>query len=109
MRLERGTAGPDDLTNERTTKKRKQGRKTMSGKRFGFTRRKFLATSAATGAALASSAVFAPAVHAAKSLKLGFVSPQTGPLAAFAEADNYNLGLVREALKSCRKDGSTRD
>ena len=78
----------------------------MGGRTFTFTRRKFLATSAVTSAALASSAVFAPAVHAAKSLKLGFVSPQTGPLAAFAEADNYNLALVREALKGGLKVGA---
>jgi len=75
---------------------------------FTFTRRKFLATSAATGAAVASSTVFAPVVRAAaKPLKLGFVSPQTGPLAAFAEADNYNLGIVRDTLKGGVKIGST--
>ena len=82
----------------------------MGGGIFKVTRRKFLATSAATGAAFASSAVFAPAVKAAKPLKLGFVSPQTGPLAAFAEADNYNLGLVRDKLKGGLKiGGSTYD
>ena len=31
----------------------------------------------------------APAVRAARTLRLGYVSPQTGPLAAFAEADNF--------------------
>ncbi len=44
---------------------------------------------AASGVAIAATGVFAPAVHAATTLKLGYVSPQTGPLAAFAEADNF--------------------
>ncbi len=57
--------------------------------RFPVNRRGFMKASAATGAALAAGAVFAPAVRAAQSLKLGYVSPQTGPLAAFAEADNF--------------------
>jgi len=33
-------------------------------------------------------------------LKIGFVSPRTGAVAAFAEADPYVLGLVRKALAS---------
>ena len=52
---------------------------------LGFSRRSFIKTMGASGAALAAPPVFAPAVHAAKGLKLGYVSPQTGPLAAFAE------------------------
>src|SRR5580704_9174313 len=88
--------------------KNENRRKQMGGNGFSFTRRRFLATSAATGAAVATSGVFTPAVRAAaKPLKLGFVSPQTGPLAAFAEADNYNLGLVRETLKGGLKSGAT--
>ena len=52
-------------------------------------RRSFLKGSVALGTALAGGALFAPAVHAAKSIKLGYVSPRTGPLAAFAEADDF--------------------
>ena len=37
-------------------------------------RRSFLKGSAALGTALAGGALFAPAVHAAKSIKLGYVS-----------------------------------
>ena len=49
------------------------------------------------GATVAASTVYAPAVHAqARPIKIGFVSPQTGPLAAFAEADNFTLGYFRE-------------
>src|SRR5688572_19514132 len=36
---------------------------------------------------------------ASKTIKLGYVSPQTGPLAAFGEPDNFVIGKVREALK----------
>jgi TAT (twin-arginine translocation) pathway signal sequence len=44
-----------------------------------FTRRTFIKSSAAAGATLASP-LLAPAVHAqAKPIKLGYVSPQTGP------------------------------
>src|ERR1700722_2187407 len=88
--------------------KNENRRKQMGGNGFSFTRRRFLATSAATGAAVATSGVFTPAVRAAaKPLKLGFVSPQTGPLAAFPRADNYNPGLVRETLKGGLKSGSS--
>ncbi len=40
-----------------------------------------------------------PAAHAASSLKVGFVSPQTGPLAVFAESDAFLLQQVRKALE----------
>ena len=54
-------------------------------------------------AALAATPVFAPAVRAARTLRLGYVSPQTGPLAAFAEADNFVivnfLNTVRDGLR----------
>ena len=63
--------------------------------RTGIDRRTLLKYSVAGGAALTTGAVYAPAVHAqAKPIKLGYVSPQTGPLAAFAEADNFVLGAV---------------
>jgi len=40
-----------------------------------------------------------PAAHAASSLKIGFVSPQTGPLAVFAEPDAFILQQVRKVLE----------
>src|SRR5262245_8762097 len=52
-------------------------------------RRQIIKGAATTGLAVAAASIYAPAVHAAKTLKLGYVSPQTGPLAAFAEADNF--------------------
>ncbi len=53
------------------------------------------------GATAAASVVCAPAVRSqARPIKVGFVSPQTGPLAAFAEADNFTLAAVKEATKN---------
>ena len=78
-----------------------------SNSRSGIDRRSLLKYSVAGGAALATGTVCAPAVHAqAKPIKLGYVSPQTGPLAAFAEADNFVLGQFREAMKGGIKIGN---
>ena len=59
-----------------------------------------------SGAGLAATAVFAPAVHAAKTLKLGYVSPQTGPLAAFAEADNFVISNFTNTMRGGLKIGN---
>jgi hypothetical protein len=56
-----------------------------------ITRRNFLKTSTATGLALAGPGVAAPAVAKGAKLRVGYVSPQTGPLAGFAESDAYNI------------------
>ena len=66
-----------------------------------FNRRTFMKASAATGAALAAGGVFAPAARAAKTIKIGYVSPQTGPLAPFGEADKF----VTANFQSFAKDG----
>ena len=63
-------------------------------------RRKFLAYSGGLAAAAAASTLPAPAVHAASKVKIGFVSPQTGPLAAFGEADKFVLADAMAALKN---------
>jgi branched-chain amino acid transport system substrate-binding protein len=58
------------------------------------------------GAASASWMVlFAPAVHAAATIKLGYVSPRTGPLAAFAEADDFILKSFLAQVKDGVKLG----
>ena len=49
------------------------------------------------GIALAS-LLPAPWVRAASTVKIGYVSPQTGPLAVFAEPDAYTLAQVKRAL-----------
>jgi branched-chain amino acid transport system substrate-binding protein len=69
-------------------------------------RRGFMKASAATGAALAAGSVFAPAVRAARTITLGYVSPQTGPLAAFAAADDFTISAFMSAVKGGIKVGS---
>ena len=65
-------------------------------------RRKFLKSTAATGLTLAASGLAAPALAQGAKIKLGYVSPQTGPLAGFAESDAYNIEafLATEAGKN---------
>jgi branched-chain amino acid transport system substrate-binding protein len=56
-----------------------------------ITRRSLIRSSAASGLVLSSPGLFAPALAQGATIKVGYVSPQTGPLAAFAEADAYIL------------------
>lgn len=63
----------------------------------GLSRRQFIATSIAGGAALALGGRGAFA-QAGDTLKVGFVSPRTGPLAGFGQTDGYVLDLARKAL-----------
>ena len=73
----------------------------------GIDRRSMLKITAATTTALATGSVFAPSVRAAKTIKLGYVSPQTGPLAPFAEADNFIIANFKETVKNGIKIGNT--
>src|ERR1700730_1133922 len=50
--------------------------------------------------------LFGPAVRAATPIKIGYVSPKSGPLAAFAEADDFVLGEFRKFVKDGLKVGS---
>lgn len=50
-----------------------------------------------TAAAAAASAFPMPAIAQGARIKLGYVSPQSGPLAAFAEADSFILSNFAEA------------
>jgi branched-chain amino acid transport system substrate-binding protein len=54
-----------------------------------LTRRKLLKTSAATGLTLAAGGLAAPALAQGAKIHLGYVSPQSGPLAAFSDADQF--------------------
>src|SRR5215475_7658275 len=75
----------------------------------GVDRRTLLRQAAARGVPLAAAPVTAPAVRAqATPIKLGYVTPQTGPLAAFAEADNFVLGQFRQAMGSGISIGNQR-
>jgi branched-chain amino acid transport system substrate-binding protein len=78
----------------------------ITSKTLRINRRKFIKASAATGAALATGSVFAPAVRAAQTYKIGYVSPQTGPLAAFAEADKFIISSFLDKVKGGVKVGS---
>jgi branched-chain amino acid transport system substrate-binding protein len=68
--------------------------------RTALTRRRLLEVAGAGAGLTALSQAFPmPAIGAERAIKLGYVSPQTGPLAAFAEADNFTIDTVRAALK----------
>ena len=54
-----------------------------------LTRRKLLKSSAATGLTMAAGGLAAPAFAQGKKIRLGYVSPQSGPLAAFSDADQF--------------------
>ncbi len=56
-----------------------------------ITRRNLLKTTAATGALAAAGGLAMPALAQDAKMKLGYVSPQSGPLAAFSEADAFIL------------------
>ncbi|OYV33048.1 MAG: ABC transporter substrate-binding protein, partial [Acidocella sp. 20-61-6] len=63
--------------------------------KHGVTRR--LVLGGAAGLSVASG--FRPAwAAAANTLRVGFISPRTGPLAGFGEGDPFILGLVRKAF-----------
>ena len=80
-------------------------RKSTRSTKRSIDRRKFMSYSGGALVATAASALPAPAVHAAKTIKIGFVSPQTGPLAPFGEADKFVLLEARKALKGGIKIG----
>ncbi len=50
-------------------------------------------------AAAAAAGLGGPAVAAPKTLKIGYVSPKTGPLAAFAEADQFVIDELSKRFK----------
>ncbi|SFU22030.1 ABC transporter substrate-binding protein [Mesorhizobium sp. YR577] len=69
-----------------------------------ITRRELLKNTAATGALVATSGLAMPAIAQGAKIKLGYVSPQTGPLAAFAEADKFIVEGFKTAAKSAGLD-----
>jgi branched-chain amino acid transport system substrate-binding protein len=74
-------------------------------KRGGLDRRTLLKYSAAAGVAAATSGLAAPALAATRTVKIGYVSPRTGPLADFAAADDFIFGAYRKATKDGIKVG----
>jgi branched-chain amino acid transport system substrate-binding protein len=65
-----------------------------------FTRRDFLKTTAAGGAAALTTGLSMPALAQNAAIKLGYVSPQTGPLAAFGEADSFVIDAFLSVAKA---------
>ena len=65
-----------------------------------ITRRHFLKISAALGATAPFGGLASPAIAGGAKIKLGYVSPQTGPLAAFAEADKFIIDGFLAATKA---------
>lgn len=67
----------------------------MTSKLYNMDRRRFLTV---TGGALAAPAILHKTRAYAQNptIKIGYVSPKTGPLAGFAEADDYVLKGIRE-------------
>lgn len=65
-------------------------------------KRRALVKLAAGGALIAATPLLSPLVRAAgtRTLKIGYVSPQTGPLAPFGEADRFIIQQMQTALKA---------
>lgn len=71
-----------------------------------LSRRAVLKGAAGAAAAGSATALFAPAVFAADTIRIGYVSPKSGPLAGFAEADDFVLGDFRKTIKDGLKIGA---
>ena len=56
-----------------------------------ITRRRLLKTGSAAGLSLAAGGLAMPAIAQGAKIRLGYVSPQSGPLAGFAESDAFNI------------------
>ncbi|CAG0969223.1 MAG: ABC transporter substrate-binding protein [Rhizobiaceae bacterium] len=67
-------------------------------------RRELIKTAAATGALAGLSGLSMPAIAQGSAVRLGYVSPQTGPLAAFAEADGFIIDGFKAAAKAAGMD-----
>ena len=79
----------------------------MNKKRIGSIDRRTFVKGGIAAATLAGAGLSAPAVHAAtRSIKIGYVSPQTGPLAAFAEVDEFIINGFLKAVSGGVKAGS---
>jgi branched-chain amino acid transport system substrate-binding protein len=79
-----------------------------------LTRRRFLQAAGVGGATLGFSGILSACKSSssgtAKAVKIGYVSPKTGPLAPFGEADDFILGGIRKSFGNGLKiAGETRN
>ena len=63
-----------------------------------ITRRKLLKSAAATGLVAGASGLAMPAIAQGRAVRIGYVSPQTGPLAGFAEADAFSIDTFNRVM-----------
>ncbi|CVI64039.1 ABC transporter substrate-binding protein (plasmid) [Agrobacterium leguminum] len=70
------------------------------GKSFEISRRQLLQTGVGAGLVAAGGGLFVPAIAQSRTLKIGYVTPQSGPLTLFGEADGFIVGGIREAFKN---------
>ncbi|MGZ9808890.1 ABC transporter substrate-binding protein [Pseudoroseicyclus sp. H15] len=66
--------------------------------RRGLTRRHFIGTSAAAGGVAAAGLTGTAAVAQERTVKIGYVTPQSGPLAGFAEADDFTIQQLQDTF-----------
>src|ERR1035438_7869931 len=79
--------------------KQTENQKTLGVSDAGVSRRDFVKRAAAGAGGLALAGKVPSAFAQANDvIKIGFVSPRTGPLGGFGEGDPYVLGLARKAL-----------
>lgn len=63
-----------------------------------ITRRRLLKTAAATGLVTGASGLAMPAIAQGRAIRIGYVTPQTGPLAGFAEADSFTIDMFNRVM-----------
>ncbi|WP_339757493.1 ABC transporter substrate-binding protein [uncultured Hoeflea sp.] len=61
-----------------------------------ISRRRIIKTAAAGGLIIAAGGLSMPAIAQVRKIRIGYVSPQTGPLAGFAEADAFTIAMFNK-------------
>lgn len=77
----------------------------MIGRRMS--RREFAKAGAGAALAAVTAAAWRPAIAAPRTIKIGYVTPRTGPLAAFAEADVFVITEIRKHFAKGIRVGAT--
>ncbi|WP_305989466.1 ABC transporter substrate-binding protein [Roseibium sp. MMSF_3544] len=70
----------------------------MTHRKFSLSRRSLIKAGGAVAAASLVGGLSAPAIARNRPIKIGFVTPKTGPLAIFAEPDEFVLNQFRSQL-----------